>query len=159
MSLIARATLCSLVAVVILLGGILCACGGSGGDAPTPTQITPTLQPSPNGASWVEVVYFHRTNRCSSCRRAEAGVRYTIDTYFQDELASGDLVFMVLDLGDKANADMVDKYEPYGSSLFINDIVDGVDHIEGLVEIWLLLGDKEELASVLKGEIEERLGQ
>jgi len=81
-----------------------------------------------------------------------------MDTYFQDELASGDLVFMVLDLGDKANADMVDKYEPYGSSLFINDVEDGVDHIEGLVEIWLLLGDEEEFAGVLKGEIEKRLG-
>ena len=159
MSLIAKATLCSLVVVVTLLGGILCACGGSGEANPTPTQTTPTLQPNPNGASWVEVVYFHRTNRCTSCRRAEAGVRYTIDTYFQDELASGDLVFMVLDLGDKANADMIDNYEPYGSSLFINDVEDVVEHIEGLVDIWLLLGDEEEFASVLKGEIEKRLGE
>ena len=159
MSLISKTTLCSLVVVVTLLGGILCACGGSGENNPTPTQTTPTLQPGPDGASWVEVVYFHRTNRCSSCRQAEAGVRYTMDTYFQDELVSGDLVFMVLDLGAKANADMVDKYEPFGSSLFINDVQYGVDHIEGLVEIWLLLGDEEEFASVLKGEIEERLGQ
>jgi len=81
-----------------------------------------------------------------------------MDTYFQDELASGDLVFMVLDLGDKANAGMVDKYEPFGSSLFINDVEDSIDHIEGLVEIWLLLGDEEEFAGVLKGEIEKRLG-
>lgn len=159
MSLIAKVAFCSLVVVVTLLVGILCACGGSGENNPTPTQTTPTLQPSPDGASWVEVVYFHRTKRCSSCRSAEAGVRYTIDTYFQDELTRGDLIFMVLDLGAKANADMVDKYEPFGSSLFINDVEDGVDHIEGLVDIWLLLGDEEEFASVLKGEIEKYLGE
>ena len=163
MNLLVKTRLYSLLVVLILSIGILGACSSSGPVAkpsPTPTsaQVTPGPQPSPSAADWVEVVYFHRTQRCSSCRYAEAGVRYTIETYFQDELASGELVFRVLDVQANANADIVDRYGAYGSSLFINDVENGVDHIEGVTDIWFLIGDDEKFVSVVKDEIEKRLG-
>ena len=157
MNLLVNAKFCSLMLILILLGGILCACGGPAGDTPTDAEATPTLQPDADGASWVEVVYFHRSQRCYGCRWAEDAVTYTIETYFEDELASGELVFKVLNVEDKANDAIVDKYGAFGSSLFINEVRDGVDHIEGVTEIWFLLGDDEAVVSLVRSEIEKHL--
>lgn len=149
MNLFVKAKFCSLAVILILLGGILGACG-------SPVEDTPT---SADGADWVEVVYFHRSPRCYGCEYAEAGVTYTIETYFQDELASGKLVFKVLNVKDKANAAMVDKYEAFSSSLFINEVKDGVDHIEGVTQIWFLLGNDEAFVSLVRSEIQKHLGE
>jgi len=153
MNLLTKAKLCSLIAVLILSGGILCACSGPAKDKPTDTQETPTLQ---NG---VEVVYFHRAQRCSTCRYLEYCVTSTVNTYFQDELASGELVFKVLNVQDEANAAMVEKYGAYGSSLFMNEVIDGIDHMEHVTDIWFVVGDDEACVSLVKGEIEEHLGE
>jgi len=159
MNLFVKAKFCSLAVILILLGGILCACGGPVEDTPTDAQATPTLQPSPDGANRVEVVYFHRSQRCYGCRWAEDAIRYTIETYFKDELASGELVFKVLDVQDKTNSAMVDKYGAFGSSLFINEVKDGDDHIEGVTQIWFLLGNDEAFVSLVRSEIQKHLGE
>lgn len=138
-----------LIVIVILAGGILCACNSTATD-PQPT-------PGPSIDNGVEVVYFHRTHRCYSCIYAGDMVEYTINTYFADELADGELVFMLNDVQDDANAAIVDKYGAYTSSLFMNKVVDGVDHIEAVTGIWFLLGKDQEFVNLVKSEIEERL--
>lgn len=153
MNLLTKAKLYSLIAVLILSCGIICACSGPAKNEPIDTPETPTLQ---NG---VEVVYFHRAQRCSNCRYLEYCVTSTVNTYFQDELASGELVFKVLNVQDEANAAMIEKYGAYASSLFINEVIDGVDHIEHVTDIWFFVGDDEGCFSLVKGEIEEHLGE
>jgi len=105
----------------------------------------------------VEVVYFHRSQRCAGCHYAEDATRYTIETYFRDEVASGKVVFKVLDVQDKANVAIVEKYGAYTSSLFINEVRDGIDHIEEVTGIWFLLGNDEAFVNLVKGEIEKHL--
>jgi hypothetical protein len=118
----------------------------------------PTLQPSPGGADYVELVYFHRTQQCYSCRYAGDTTKYTVETYFADELASGKLVFKKVDVQDKANASIAERYGAYGSSLFINEIIDGIDHIEPVTDIWYQIGDDDEFIQVVKDVIEKHLG-
>lgn len=117
--------------------------------------LAPKEHPGP--ADKVEVVYFHRTQRCYSCRYVEAGTRYTVETYFKDELASGKLTLQVVDVQDKANADIVKKYGAYTSSLFINTIKDGTDYIEEAMDIYLLIGKDEAFVKALKSKIEKSL--
>jgi heme/copper-type cytochrome/quinol oxidase subunit 2 len=119
-----------------------------------------TPQPSNNStgpADRVEVVYFHRTQQCYSCRYAEEGTNYTVTTYFADELASGKLTFQSLDVQDSQNAAIVQKYGAYGSQLFINTVKDGIDHIEQVTDIWLVIGKDEAFAEVVKDRIERSL--
>ncbi|MCD6391555.1 MAG: hypothetical protein J7L92_06170 [Dehalococcoidia bacterium] len=97
----------------------------------------PTSNNSSGPADRVEVVYFHRTQQCYTCRYAEEGTRYTVETYFGDELASGKLTFQSIDVQDSKNAAIVEKYGAYTSSLFINTVKDGTDHIEQVTDIWL----------------------
>lgn len=151
MNLPIKVRLCSLLAILILSAGILCACS-------SPAQPpTPSPEPGDDAATVVEVVYFHRSQRCAGCHYAEDATRYTIETYFGDEVASGKVVFKVLDVQDKANAAIVEKYGAYTSSLFINEVRDGIDHIEEVTGIWFLLGNDEAFVNLVKGEIEKHL--
>ncbi len=161
MNLLTKASLCGLIAILILSGVILCACSGPAQDTPADTQQTPTPSYTPEPPpleDGVEVVYFHRTQRCRTCVYLEACVTYTVETYFQDELASGDLVFRVLNVNDEANAASVEKYGAYGSSLYVNTVVNGADHIEHVTDIWFVVGDDEACSALVKTEIEEHLG-
>ena len=108
-------------------------------------------------ADRVEVVYFHRTQRCYSCQYVEAGARYTVETYFKDELATGKVTFKVVNLQDKENAAIVKKYRAFTSSLFINTIKDGSDHIKEATDIYLLIGKDDAFVKALKSKIERSL--
>jgi hypothetical protein len=105
----------------------------------------------------VEVVYFHRAQRCYSCRYAEEGTRYTVETYFKDELANGKVIFKVLNVEDEKNAAIVKKYDAFTSSLFINTVRDGTEHIEEVTDIWLVLDDDKAFVEVVRGKIEKSL--
>jgi len=121
-----------------------------------PKQPPPLDKPS-GAADRVEVVYFHRTQRCSKCLYAEAGIRYTVETYFADELASGRVTFQVINVQDGENAAIVNKYGAFTSSLFINTVRGGTDHIEEVKDIWLVLGNDEAFVNVVRSKIEKSL--
>lgn len=119
---------------------------------------TPPVSDNPSAlADRVDVVYFHRTRRCYSCQYVEAGARLTVNTYFADELAGGTLTFDVINLGDEANAGIVERYGASYSSLFVNAVKDGADHIEEATDTYLLIGSDEAFVTALKNRIEKSL--
>lgn len=107
-------------------------------------------------ADRVDIVYFHRTVRCSTCLHAENITRYTVEEYFADELASGKVTFQSINVEDEANAGILEKYgAPSFLTLGINTVINGTDNIETITDIWYV-GD-EEFVEILKGEIEQSL--
>jgi len=109
-------------------------------------------------ADRVEVVYFHRTQRCPTCIYAEEGTLYTLETYFADELDSGRVTFQSINVQDEANADIVEKYNNASYlTLCINTVRDGTDHIEVVIDIWLVIGDDEAFVEIVKSEVEKSL--
>ena len=122
---------------------------------------SPATPPASNNSSGpadrVDIVYFHRTQRCYSCFYVEAGANYTVETYFHDELASGKLTFQSVDVQYSENVAIVEKYGAYGSQLFINTIKDGTDHIEEAVEVYFFIGRDEAFVDALKNKIEKSL--
>jgi len=156
MTMLAKAKIWSSFLLIIVVAGTLCTCGSPAPEAP-PTSDTPPSDTSPVPADKVEVVYFHRAQRCTGCVYAETGTRYTLETYFADELASGKITFAVFNVEDEENAAIVNKYDAYTSALFVNTITDGTDHIEEVTEIWFVLGDDEAFVEVVKNKIEQSL--
>ena len=144
-----KVQLLGLAAVLLLTVGLVSAC-----KVPEPNNSS-SLPPSIDNG--VEVVYFHRAQRCSGCIRMQDMTEYTLNTYFADELESGEIVFVAINLQDSVNADMVQKFGAYTSSLFLNDVEDGADDIEELTDVWFVLWDDEEFADTLKDAIKERL--
>jgi len=125
-----------------------------GSDTPTTPDGSDT---SPTPADKVEVVYFYWPQRCTGCVYAESTTLYTLQTYFADELASGKITWVTLDVAAEENAAIAEKYGAYTSSLFINTIIDGIDHIKQLTEIWAVLGDDVAFIEVVKSAIEQSL--
>ena len=155
--------------LIVLVAAVLCACGSPTLEAPPGSDTPPNSNGSdappdsnntdvpPTTAKKVEVVYFYRPQRCTGCIYAEDTTLYTLETYFADELASGKITFATFDVAAEENAAIVEKYEAYTSSLFINAIIDGTDHIEQVTEIWSVLGDDEAFIEVVKTKIEQSL--
>jgi len=123
----------------------------------TSPATPPASNNSSSPADRVEVVYFHRTQQCYSCRYAEEGTRHTVETYFGDELANGKVTFQSIDVQDEANTEIINKYGAYTSSLFINTIKDSSDHIEQVTDIWLVIGDDEAFVELVKSKIQKSL--
>lgn len=128
-------------------------------------RTSPATPPASNNSSGpadrVDVVYFHRTQRCPTCIYAEEGTRDTLKTYFADELASGKVTFQVINVDDKANADIADILEKYNNPSFltlcINTVRGDTDHIEVVTDIWLVIGDDEAFAEIVKSKVEKSL--
>lgn len=132
-----------LLLIVILAIGLLCACANPAPpttpppDNPSESPNVPQVPNEPSNAlDRVDVVYFHRPQRCPTCLCFEERIRYVVSTYFQKELNSGKLTFGVYNIGDSKNADIVKKYGAVGSQLFINTVKDGTDHITDIQKIW-----------------------
>jgi len=123
----------------------------------TSSATPPPSNNSTGLAERVDIVYFHPTRRCSSCIWLEAGTNYTVNTYFADELDSGKLTFQVINIDDEANSDIIEKYGAFTSSLFINIVKDGADHIEQATEVYYLIGREEAFVTALKSKIEKCL--
>jgi hypothetical protein len=155
--------------VAILAIGLLCACA-SPAIPPTPPPDEP-IQPSDttpasqtqdetsNLVDRVDVVYFHRPQRCVTCICFEKRITYVVNTYFQDELNSGKMTFQVCNIGDSKNAAIVKKYGAISSQLFINTVKDGTDHITDIQDIWSwhCTSNKEGFDQKVKNVIEQSL--
>jgi len=121
-------------------------------------QSEPTPEPGPiPGADRVDVVYFHRTNRCYSCNYAETTTLYTLEAYFQEELDSGKLTFESVNVQDDSNTDIIEKYGAYTSQLFINTITGDNENIEHVTEIWEFIGDEEGFTLLIRTKITNAL--
>jgi len=80
-----------------------------------------------------------------------------VETYFEDELASGKVTFEVFNVEDKENATIVKKYGAFTSSLFTNAIKDGTDHIEEATDVYFLIGNDKAFVEGVRGKIEKSL--
>ncbi|NTW34285.1 MAG: hypothetical protein HGB12_16980, partial [Bacteroidetes bacterium] len=68
----------------------------------------------------VVLIYnFHVTNRCPSCVAIEEATTKTLNTYFAAEVKQGRIKRQILNVDDKANKFISEKYEAFGSGLFV----------------------------------------
>ena len=146
-----------IVSPIVLIGLIVWLVLAYGASPATPPAPNNSTGNSTSPADRVDVVYFHRTQRCYSCTYMEDAARYTVETYFADQLASGKVAFQVFNVEDEQNADVVEKYQSSYLSLYINTVKDGTDHIELVTDLYTLIGNDEAFVETLKSEIEKSL--
>ena len=68
----------------------------------------------------VEVLYFHGKQRCLTCNAIEKLSKEVVDSLFAKELKEGRVIYKTIDISEKENEVLADKYEVTWSSLFIN---------------------------------------
>jgi hypothetical protein len=73
-------------------------------------------------ATKLQIVYFHVKKRCPTCLSIEENTKKTLDTYFASQLKDGTIKLQVLDVSEKKNVNIVEKYQAEGSGLFLTHI-------------------------------------
>lgn len=105
----------------------------------------------------IEVIHFHATRQCYTCKTIGAFSEETVNTYFSNELKSGKLVFAHVNVDLPENKVLVDTYGAKGSSLLIGTYFkDGTFTKEENTNVWYKVNDKEDYINYLKGVIESK---
>ncbi|MCX6230505.1 MAG: nitrophenyl compound nitroreductase subunit ArsF family protein [Bacteroidetes bacterium] len=87
---------------------------------------TASASQNPDAKQAVVMIYnFHVTNRCASCIAIEEATTKTLNTYFANEVKQGRIKRQILNVDDKANNKISEKYQAFGSGLFITRIFQG----------------------------------
>lgn len=134
---------------VLALGLILTACNGQNKNKEN------TLDQS---ISKIEVLDFHSTHRCMTCNAIEANTKYTLHTYFAKELKEDKITFQAINVDEKENEKIAEKFEAYGTSLFLNVIKDGTETQINITEFAFTKGNDQEIFSKeLKAKIDTEL--
>ena len=108
--------------------------------------------------SKIEVLDFHSTHRCMTCKAIEANTKYTLNTYFSKELKENKITFKVINVDEKKNEKIAKKFEASGTSLFLNVIKNGKQTQINLTEFAFMKGnDQKAFSKELKAKIETEL--
>jgi len=106
------------------------------------------------------IIYsFHVTNRCASCIAIEESTKKTLDTYFKNEVKNGRIKLSVLNVDDKANEKIAEKYQAFGSGLFITRVFKGKENTTDLTGdgFKYAKNKQDKFIEVLKSKIQEYL--
>jgi hypothetical protein len=105
----------------------------------------------------IELLYFHRTDRCQSCNNAEQYARDTLNTNFPDQLKSGTLSIQSIDYQkDRA---MAEKYGVNMQGLKLKITKNGQETVKDVSEIWAYVRDKNAYMSYLQDVLNKELGR
>ena len=105
-------------------------------------------------ADHVAAYYFHGDFRCANCRNIERFSREAIERNFKDELASGRLIFRVINTDQKANEHFVDHYQLYTRSLVLSLVKDGREaKSKNLTKVWEYLTNESGFHKYVEDEI------
>jgi len=67
----------------------------------------------------LDIYYTHSTNRCAGCKAIETQTKATLEKEFEKEVSDRKIVFHEVNIDLKENKAFVEKYEVWGSSLFM----------------------------------------
>lgn len=111
--------------IIILSSIFIFSCGGNSTENTSLTSDTTQEVAKVQLANRIEVLDFYGAHRCTTCRAIEANTKYTLDTYFADELKSGKIIFKLVDVDDDSNYELAKQFEATGTALFLNTVKDG----------------------------------
>jgi len=106
----------------------------------------------------IEVIDFYGTHRCVTCEAIEANAKYTVETYFEDEVKAGKVEFKTVNVDNEKNYEVAERFEATGTALFINVIKGGKEQHIDLTNFAFAKGrDKDAFSIELKEKINEQL--
>jgi len=155
--------LCYIVGLTIILSG----CGNSNAQVNNTNDNSNSISQSRDlpmskagqAAEKIEVVHFHATQQCWSCKTVGEFALKTIKDKFPEDYKNGTIVFKDINGELPENRDLVIKYQASGSSLFINAITNGQDKIEEDVNVWRLINNESQFVNYFENKLKTLLGK
>lgn len=134
---------------VLIFSLILTSCNG---------QTKSKSQTTNQSITKIEVLNFHSTHRCKTCNAIEANTKYTLSTYFSKELKEKKITNQVINVDEKKNEKLAEKFEAAGTALILNVVKNGKETKIDLTDFAFMKGnDKEAFSKELKAKIEKEL--
>lgn len=138
--------------VVVLLGGYISITNSKTSNSKKQSEILGNKQLS-DSADRLEIYYFHRTQRCSTCLAIGRYTKELIQLKYSNKVEKGKIDFREINIDLPENAEIVNKYQASGQSLFINAISDGQDSINQDINIWRLVRSESQFKDYLENKI------
>jgi len=91
----------------------------------TETKSATTDSTKTSANQKLQIYYFHLTNRCVTCNSIEANVKSLLETNFKKEMESGEISFQSINIEEKENYEIAEKYQTANASLFLTRVVKG----------------------------------
>lgn len=126
-------------------------------EAASSTNSTTSSTSTSFAARRVEVVFFYPNSPCENCIEVGELAEQTIDTYYMQEVSEGKLVFIKANYFDPKNRELIKKYGPESSSLWIGTYDNGKFYKEMKIGVWYKTGNAKDYMEYLKGAIDARL--
>lgn len=139
-----------LLSISALALGLLSACNN-------PAPATNIPQESLGPPDRIDLVYFYSGEECHCQEVVGERIQSALFVNFNGELSSGKLTFQYLNLDDKKNADIANKYSATPISLFINVVRGETEHIIAVPEIKLVQEDDEAIFKLVNTRIQQAL--
>jgi len=94
---------------------------------------------------YVAAIYFHRTQRCPTCRKISAYIDEAIHSAFAKQLKAKTVMFTLMDYQDPKNEKFTRGYKVKSPILVIADVHHGkVVQWKPMRSVWTLIGKKAE---------------
>jgi len=120
-----------------------------------PAQVASSDKPS---KAQVVVYYFHRTQRCPTCRNMETYAHETVTTKFAKELEDGRIEWRVLNYQAPENAGLCKEYDLASPMLvLVRPDGKGSPPFKTLDEIWSLAFDRTRFLAYVESELRDFL--
>ena len=112
------------------------------------------------GEAKVIAYYFYTNYRCQSCYTIEKYTKEAIESNFNEELTSGELVFKPTNVEEKGNEHFLKDYQLYTKSVVLSLVKDGKEvKFKNLEKVWEYLRNKDAFYKYIKEETNEFLGE
>ena len=105
-------------------------------------------------ADRVVAIYFHRTERCPTCRKMGSYSEEAVKQGFAEQVKDGTVEFHFVDYEAKKNAKLTKGYKVANPTLIIAKIVDNkVKEKKALEDIWNKVDDKPEFLKYVQENV------
>ncbi len=122
------------------------------------TMASSVVQAADAPKDRVVAMYFHRTERCPTCKKMGSYTEEAVKTAFADEIKKGQVAFYFINFEDEKNARYTKAYDISGPALIVAKISDNkVASYRNLEEIWSHVGEKEKFLRYVQENVKAAL--
>ena len=106
----------------------------------------------------VVACYFHRTNRCPTCKKIGSYIEEAVEAGFADEIKAGTVKVKMVDFQDAKNQKLTEAYKITGPTLVLMDVHDGkVKAWKPSPKVWSLVSKKNDFFKYVQQELKSYL--
>lgn len=114
----------------------------------------------PGASPELIVYYFSQGKECVTCDRIESYTREALETHFADELTSGEITWLAVDVDEPKNEHFVTEYELYTKSVVLVRMEDGRQvRWKNLADVWDLVSDQPAFTEYVRKQVQDYLNE